>query len=330
MLPRVFVSTNIPDIGLDMLLTKANFEIWRDIEPPVREYFLEQVSIADGVIAVPGGTTKMDREAIDAGENLKIISSYSVGYDHIDVDYATHKGIMVTNTPGVLTDATADIAFGLLLSVSRRISEGERMMRAGEWKFWGPRMLLGQQVAGSSLGIIGLGRIGQAMAKRGRGFDMKLYYTGRNRQPEAEKELDIEYLSFEELLKTCDFISLHCPLTSETRGLIGEKELKMMKDTAILINTSRGPVVDQKVLARALAEKWIAGAGLDVFEKEPMDLDDPLLKLDNVTMTPHLGSASVKTREDMATMAVGNLLAGLEGKVPPNLLNPDVLKKLDI
>jgi glyoxylate reductase len=168
------------------------------------------------------------------------------------------------------------------------------------------------------------------MAKRGRGFDMKLYYTGRNRQPEAEKELGIEYLSFEELLKTCDFISLHCPLTSETRGLIGEKELKMMKDTAILINTSRGPVVDQKVLARALEEKWIAGAGLDVFEKEPMDLDDPLLKLDNVAMTPHLGSASVKTREDMATMAVGNLLAGLEGKVPPNLLNPDVLKKLDI
>lgn len=330
MLPRVFVSTNIPDIGLDMLLTKANFEIWRDIEPPVREYFLEQVSIADGVIAVPGGTTRMDREAIDAGENLKIISSYSVGYDHIDVDYATHKGIMVTNTPGVLTDATADMAFGLLLSAARRISEGERLMRSGGWKFWGPRMLLGRQVAGSSLGIIGLGRIGQAMAKRARGFDMELYYTGRNRNPEMEKELGITYLSLEELLKNCDFVSIHCPLTPETRGLIGERELQMMKDTAILINTSRGPVVDQKMLARALKEEWITGAGLDVFEKEPMDLDDPLLKLDNVAMAPHLGSASVKTREDMATMAVDNLLAGLEGKVPPNLLNPDVVKKLDL
>ncbi len=327
MLPRVFVATNIPDIGLDMLLTKANFEIWRDIEPPLREYFLEQVSIADGVVAIPGATTKMDREAIDTGKKLRIISSYSVGYDHIDVEYATEKGILVTNTPGVLTDATADLAFGLLLMAARRMSEGERLMRSGGWRYWGPRMLLGQQVAGSSLGIIGLGRIGQAMAKRARGFDMKLYYTGRNRRPELEKELGISFLSFEDLLGTCDFISIHCPLSPETRSLIGEKELKKMKDTAILINTSRGPVVDQKALARALKEEWIAGAGLDVFEKEPMGPEDPLLQLDNIVMTPHLGSASVKTREDMATVAISNLLAGLEGKTPPNLLNPGVLKK---
>ena len=327
MLPRVFIATNIPDIGLDMLLTKANFEIWRDIEPPVREYFLEQVSIADGVVAIPGGTTKMDREAIDAGRNLRIISSYSVGYDHIDVAYATEKGILVTNTPGVLTDATADLAFGLLLMAARRMSEGERLMRSGGWRYWGPRMLLGQQVAGSSLGIIGLGRIGQAMAKRAKGFDMKLCYTGRNRRPELEKELGISFLSFEDLLGTCDFISIHCPLSQETRSLIGEKELKMMKKTAILINTSRGPVVDQKALARALKEEWIAGAGLDVFEKEPMDAEDPLLQLDNIAMTPHLGSASTKTREDMAIKAVTNLLAGLEGKTPPDLLNPEVLKK---
>ena len=327
MLPRVFIATNIPDIGLDMLLTKANFEIWRDIEPPVREYFLEQISIADGVVAIPGATTKMDREAIDAGRNLRIISSYSVGYDHIDVAYATEKGILVTNTPGVLTDATADLAFGLLLMAARRMSEGERLMRSGGWRYWGPRMLLGQQVAGSSLGIIGLGRIGQAMAKRARGFDMKLYYTGRNRRPELEKELGISFLSFEDLLGTCDFISIHCPLSPETKSLIGEKELKMMKKTAILINTSRGPVVDQKALARALKEEWIAGAGLDVFEKEPMDAEDPLLQLDNIAMTPHLGSASTKTREDMAIKAVTNLLAGLEGKTPPDLLNPEVLKK---
>ena len=327
MLPRVFIATNIPDIGLDMLLTKANFEIWRDIEPPVREYFLEQITIADGVVAIPGATTKMDREAIDAGRNLRIISSYSVGYDHIDVAYATEKGILVTNTPGVLTDATADLAFGLLLMAARRMSEGERLMRSGGWRYWGPRMLLGQQVAGSSLGIIGLGRIGQAMAKRARGFNMKLYYTGRNRKPELEKELGISFLPFEDLLGTCDFISIHCPLSPETRSLIGEKELKMMKKTAILINTSRGHVVDQKALARALKEEWIAGAGLDAFEKEPMDPEDPLLQLDNIAMTPHLGSASTKTREDMAIKAVTNLLAGLEGKTPPDLLNPEVLKK---
>lgn len=327
MLPRVFVSTNIPEIGLDMLLSKANFEVWRDAEPPEREYFLKQVAMADGIIATPGVTTKIDRETIDAGPKLRVVSSYSVGYDHIDLGYATEKGIMVTNTPDVLTDATADLAFALLLSAARRMGEGDRLMRSGNWRCRSPRMLIGQQVAGSSLGIVGLGRIGRAMAERGNGFGMKLFYTGRSRKEKFEKELGIEFLPFDELLKTCDFISLHCPLTPETEGLIGERELKMMKDTAILVNTSRGPVVDQAALIRALEEKWIAGAGLDVFLKEPVDADDPLLKLDNVAFTPHLGSATVKTREDMAVMAVTNLLAGLAGEIPPNLLNPEVLEK---
>jgi len=324
MLPMVFISTNIPDAGIDMLLGKANFEVWRDVPPPRRKYFLQKVANADGVIAIPGATTCMDKEAIDVGKKLKIISSYSVGYDHIDVEYATSRGIMVTNTPGVLTDATADMAFGLLLMAARRMSEGERLMRSGKWRYWGPRMLLGQQVSGSSLGIVGLGRIGTAMARRAKGFGMDLYYTGSSRKEDLEKELGIKYLPFHELLKTCDFISLHCPLNSETEGLIGEAELKMMKSSAILVNTSRGRVVDQRALTRALQEEWIAGAGIDVFEKEPIAKDDPLLKLPNVAMTPHLGSASVRTREDMATMAAGNLLAGLEGKRPPNLLNPSV------
>lgn len=326
MLPMIFISTNIPDVGIDMLLGKANFEVWRDVPPPKRKYFLQKVSNADGVIAIPGAATKMDKEAIDAGKKLRIISSYSVGYDHIDVEYATSKGIMVTNTPGVLTDATADIAFGLLLMAARRMSEGERLMRSGKWRYWGPRMLLGQQVSGSSLGIIGLGRIGTALAKRAKGFDMELYYTGNSRKEDLEMELGIRYLPFKELLATCDFISVHCPLSPETEGLIGEEELKMMKPSAILINTSRGKVVDQKALARALQEEWIAGAGLDVFEMEPIAKDDPLLKLPNVAMTPHLGSASVQTREAMASMAVENLLAGLEGKRPPNLVNPSVWK----
>jgi glyoxylate reductase len=327
MLPRIFVSTDIPEVGLDMLLAKVNFEIWRDTEPPEREYFLKQVAIADGIIATPGVTTKIDRETIDAGSKLRIVSSYSVGYDHIDLEYATEKGIMVTNTPGVLTDATADMAFGLLLASARRIGEGERLMRSGKGCNWGPKLLVGQQVAGSSLGIIGLGRIGTAMAERAAGFGMKIFYTGRSRKQDAEKKLGIKYISLHDLLTTCDFVSIHCPLTPETKGLIGKKELRMMKETAILVNTSRGPVVDQDAITTALKEKWIAGAGLDVFRKEPLDPDDPLTGLENVVLAPHLGSATVKTRNDMAVMAVSNLLAGLSGEVPPNLLNSEVLEK---
>lgn len=327
MLPNIFISTNIPEKGVNMFLGKANFEVWRDDMPPERSYFLQKISRADGIIAFPSATTMIDREAIDAAKKLRVISCYSVGYDHIDVEYATEKGIIVTNTPGVLTDATADIAFGLILMAGRRMSEGERLIRSGKWTTWGPRFLLGNQVSGSSLGIVGLGRIGQAVARRAAGFDMKIFYTGRSRKQDLERELGVSFLPFDELISSCDFISLHCPFTPETEGLIGKEELQRMKKSAILINTSRSRVVDTDALYAALREEEIAGAGVDVFDSEPVDPDDPLIQLDNIAMTPHIGSASIKTREAMAVMAAENMMAGLSGQIPPNPVNPEVLEK---
>jgi glyoxylate reductase len=327
MLPNIFISTNIPEKGIKLFVGKANFEVWRDDNPPEREYFLQKISNAHGVIAFPSATTNIDKEAIDAAEKLKVISCYSVGYDHIDVSYATKKGIIVTNTPGVLTDATADIAFGLILMAGRRMSEGERIIRSGNWTTWGPRFLLGRQVSGASLGIVGLGRIGQAVAKRARGFGMDLFYTGRNRKESLEKELGIKYLPFDDLIANCDFISLHCPLNSETEGMIGNVEFERMKNTAVLVNTSRSRVVDTEALYLALKNGQIAAAGVDVYDSEPVAPDCPLLELENIAMTPHIGSASHETREGMAVMAVENMLAALEGKMPPNPVNPEVFEE---
>jgi len=327
MLPNIFISTNIPEKGINLLVGRANFEVWRDDDPPEREYFLQKISNADGVIAFPSVTTNIDSEAIDAAGKLKVISCYSVGYDHIDVSYATKKGIIVTNTPGVLTDATADIAFGLILMAGRRMSEGERIIRSGNWTTWGPRFLLGRQVSGASLGIVGLGRIGQAVAKRAKGFGMDLFYTGRTRKESLEQELGIKYLPFDDLIAECDFISLHCPLNSETEGMIGTAEFERMKNTAVLVNTSRSRVVDTEALYLALKNGQIAAAGVDVYDSEPIAEDSPLLELENIAMTPHIGSASHETREGMALMAVENMLAALDGKMPPNPVNPEVFEK---
>lgn len=222
MKPKVFVAAHIPEAGTDLLKDQFELDIWSDEAPPDRQTFLNRISDRDAVIAIPGKSTAMDREALDRAPSLKVISSYSVGYDHIDVAQATKRGILVTNTPDVLTDATADVAFGLLLMAARRMGEGERMIRSGRWKHWGPRTLLGLQAAGASLGIVGLGRIGAAMARRAKGFSMKLFYTGRNRNAQLEEELGITFLPLGEMLECCDFISLHCPLKPGTIGLIGE------------------------------------------------------------------------------------------------------------
>lgn len=326
MKPKVFVAAHIPEAGTDLLKDRFDLDIWTDEAPPDRPTYLERITGKDGIIAIPGKSTVMDDEAMNRAPDLKVISSYSVGYDHIDVASATKRGILVTNTPDVLTDATADIAFGLLLMAARRMGEGERMIRSGRWKHWGPRTLLGQAVAGASLGIVGLGRIGAAMARRARGFSMPLFYTGRSRNAQLEQELDITFLPLPEMLKTCDFVSLHCPLTAETRGLIGETELRSMKPDAVLVNTSRGPVVDTKALIRALREGWIAAAGLDVFDKEPLPMNSPLLELENVVLEPHIGSASHQAREAMAVMAANNLLAAMDGGRPPQLVNPEAWK----
>lgn len=325
MRPKVFVTRKIPETGLRMLEDRFRLKVWEGETGPDKKTLLKEVEDIDGLISLL--SDPIDREVLDAAGKLKVISNYAVGYDNIDVTYATEKGIYVTNTPGVLTDATADLAFALLISTARRIVEADRFTRSGRWKGWGPKLFLGHEVTGSSLGIIGLGRIGTAMARRGTGFEMDLYYYSRRPKPDAEEELGITRLSLDELLQTCDFISLHCPLTSETEGMIGERELKMMKDNAILINTSRGKVVDQDALYRALKEGWIAGAGLDVFDPEPIPAGHPLLELENVVVAPHIGSAGLRTREKMAEMVAADVIAVLEGRQPENLVNRSLMKE---
>jgi glyoxylate reductase len=266
---------------------------------------------------------RIDAAVLNAGRRLRVVANMAVGYDNVDVSAATERGILVTNTPGVLTETTADMAWALLLAAARRVAEGNRLTRTGGWKAWHPSFLLGRDVHGATLGIIGLGQIGLAVARRARGFDMRLLYHSRTRRPEAESELGLEFVELERLLKESDFVTLHVPLSERTRHLIGERELALMKPTAVLVNTTRGPVVDQRALYRALKERRIAAAGLDVAEEEPIPLDDPLLTLDNVTITPHVGSASVATRGKMAAMAVENVLAALRGEQPPNCVNPE-------
>ncbi|HUO28140.1 MAG TPA: D-glycerate dehydrogenase [Bryobacteraceae bacterium] len=270
---------------------------------------------------------KFTPEVLATLDGIKVIANVAVGFDNIDVPAATRCGILVTHTPDVLTDTTADFAFTLLMAAARRVVEGHRFVHSGEWTKWRVDLLVGQDVHHRTLGIFGMGRIGQAVARRGKGFGMRIIYHDSRRAPEAiEKELGLELKSAEEVLREADFVSLHVPLMPETRHLIGARELRMMKPTAILVNTSRGPVVDEPALAEALAQKVIAGAGIDVFENEPR-VDPGLLKLENVVLAPHIASASVDTRIKMSMMAAENAVAGIEGRRPPNLLNPELWEK---
>jgi len=267
---------------------------------------------------------KFTASVIDSLDGVKIIANVAVGFDNIDVPAATRKGILVTNTPDVLTETTADFAFALLLAAARRVVEGHQFVHAGEWRKWRIDLLVGQDVHHRTLGIFGMGRIGQAVARRGRGFSMRIVYHDAVRAPEpVERELALDFVSKEQLLREADFVSLHVPLLDSTRKLIGEPELQLMKKTAILVNTSRGPVVDEAAVAKALAEGWIAGAGLDVFEREP-EVNPALLRLKNVVVAPHIASASVDTRREMSKLAARNAVAALEGRRPPTLLNPEV------
>ncbi|MGB9877115.1 MAG: glyoxylate reductase [bacterium] len=321
---KVFVTRVIPEEGLKLVLENCDAEIWQEETPPPREVLIEKIKDCEGILCLL--TDKIDGEVMDNATKLRIISNYAVGYDNIDVKEATRRKIMVTNTPGVLTETTADLTFALILATARRLVEADKFTRSGKWKSWGPMLFLGRDVYGATLGIIGMGRIGQAVARRAKGFNMKIIYYSRRRNEEAEKELGAEYRELHSLLKEADIITIHTPLTEETYHLIGEKELSLMKPSAILINTARGAVVDQRALFKALKEKRIFGAGLDVYEKEPIDADDPLLELDNVVVLPHIGSATVETRGRMARMAAENLLAGLRGEIPQNLVNPEVLQ----
>ena len=321
---KVLVTRPLPSQAIEMLKKKFEVALNSDDRPLTRHELLDGLKGKDGVLCLL--TDKMDAEAIGANPQLKIIANYAVGYDNIDVKAATAKGIPVSNTPGVLTDATAELAWSLLFSAARRIPESDRFTRDGKFKSWGPMTLLGRGISGKALGIIGAGRIGAAFALKSKGFGMKvLYYEIGGNNELMEKELGAKRVGLEELLKNSDFVSIHVPLTHETRHLIGEKELKMMKPTAVLVNTARGPIVNEKALAKALKEKWIFAAGLDVYENEPK-VEEELLKLENVVLAPHIGSATVETRARMATLAAENIIAALEGKVPPTCLNPDYVK----
>jgi glyoxylate reductase len=323
--PSVFVTRALPGgDALPRLQAAAEVFVWPEESPPPYEEIVRRAADADALLTML--SDPIDAAVLDAGRRLRVIANMAVGYDNVDVSAATERGILVTNTPGVLTETTADLAFALLLAAARRVAEGDRLTRTGGWKAWHPSFLLGHDVHGATLGIVGLGQIGRAVARRARGFDMRLLYHSRTRRRETEAELGLEFVELEQLLKESDFVTLHVFLSPQTRHLIGERELALMKPTAVLVNTTRGPVIDQRALYRALKEGRIAAAGLDVAEEEPIPLGDPLLTLDNVTITPHVGSASVATRGKMAAMAVENVLAALRGEQPPNCVNPEAVR----
>lgn len=317
MKPRVFVSRVIPAAGLDRIREQCDVDVWPEQMPPPYEVLLERVKGVDGLLCLL--TDRIDANLMDAaGPQLKVISQMAVGYDNIDLAAAAERGIPVGHTPGVLTEATADLAFALLLAAARRIVEGVNYIKAGEWKTWEPETLLGADLTGATLGIIGLGRIGRAMIRRASGFDMRLIAHDPSASSESAAALGVSLVSLDTLLVESDFVSVHTPLTDATRHLINAEALRRMKRTAILINTARGPIVDQQALYAALKEGQIAHAALDVTDPEPIPADDPLLTLPNITIVPHIGSASVRTRNRMAEIAAENLLAGLRGDSLPH------------
>ena len=324
--PRVFVTRRIPDKGLEMAQQAADLEIWLDPLPPPYATLLQKVKGCEALLCLL--TDRIDANLMDAiGPQVKVISQMAVGFDNIDIAAATARGIPIGNTPGVLTDTTADFAWALLMAAARRVVEGDKFTRAGEWKTWGPIDFLGPDVTGATLGIVGFGRIGQGLAKRAQGFDMRILYFDRQRNPEAEQKYGAQFVELETLLRESEFVSLHTVLSPETYHLMDDVRLGQMKRSGILINTSRGPVVDPAALYRALSSGTIAYAALDVTEPEPIKLDDPLLTLDNIIIAPHIASASYQTRDKMATMAAANLIAGLQGARLPNCVNPQVYDK---
>ncbi len=322
--PKVFVARVIPDDGLDRVVAETDALVWPDELPPPREELLRSVEGCDGILTLL--TDRVDAELLDrAGPQLKVVSNYAVGVDNVDVPECTRRGIPVGNTPGVLTETTADLAWALLMAAARRLPEGDRYVRAGQWQTWGPMLLLGPDVHGSTLGIVGFGRIGQAMARRAAGFGITVLYNDQAQLPDdVTGPLAATYVELDELLARSDFVSLHVNLSDETRGLMNAERFAQMKPTAVVINTARGPVIDPRALYEALRDGVIAAAALDVTDPEPIPLDDPLLTLDSCLVVPHIASASRATRGKMAEMAAANLLAGLRGERLPTAVNPEV------
>ncbi len=315
--PQVLVTRRIPQAGMKILEEGAIVDVNELDAPMPREELLRRIRGKDGVLCML--SDRMDGEVMNAGAGLKAISTYAVGYNNIDVREAARRGILVTNTPGVLREATADLAWSLLMAVARKIPQSDRFVREGRFAGWGPELFLGHEVHGRTLGIVGLGDIGSAVARRARGFDMKVLYHNRTANPRA-REIGAELVPLDDLLRRSDFVSLHVPSTPQTRHLIGPRELGLMKNTAIIVNAARGEIIDEAALVIALREGRIAGAGLDVYEGEPL-LSPGLADLDNVVLTPHTGSGTYAARDRMAIMAAGNLLTALRGERPPNLVD---------
>jgi glyoxylate reductase len=320
----VLVTRRLPQRVMELLAERCEVDLWEGPPEAIpRDELLRRIRGRVGAITLL--TERVDAEFLDAaGPDLKIVANYAVGFDNIDVEECTRRGVLASNTPEVLTETTADLAWALLMAAARRIAEGDRFLRARKGWIWDPQMMLGQDVHDRVLGIVGFGRIGQAMARRARGFGMKvIYYDAYRPPPEVDRELDAEYREFDELLSEADFITIHVALTPETRHMFGADQFRRMKPTAVLVNSSRGPVIDEGALAQALRDGEIFGAGLDVFEKEP-DVHPDLLELENAVIVPHLGSATVETRNAMGMLAAENLIAALEGRKPQTLINPEV------
>lgn len=314
----------LPEDILESIARECEMKVWPMEDKPVpREVLEKEIEDVDGVLSLL--TENIDADLLAKAPNLKIISNMAVGYNNIDVEAATSRGVLVTNTPGILTETTADLTFALLMMTARRLEEASQFLRQGQWKTWSPMLLTGQDIYGATLGIIGMGRIGEAVAKRAKGFDMNILYFNRSRKPEVEEKYGVEYRELDDLLAQSDYVCILTPYTPETHNLIGKKELALMKKTGILINTARGGIVDEEALYEVLAKKDIYAAGLDVFATEPVPMDHPLLNLPNCVTLPHIGSATINTRRGMATLATKNLLWGLKGKKPPHCVNPEVL-----
>ncbi len=321
--PKVFVTRRIPQAALDKLEPQVEMKIWPGELPPPYETLLEKVRGIDALLCLL--TDRIDRPLMEAARtSIKVISQMAVGYDNIDIQAATALGIPVGNTPGVLTETTADFAWALLMAAARRVVEADKLTRAGGWKTWGPMFMLGTDIFGATLGIVGFGRIGQAIARRAAGFNMRILMYDRNPSQEAAEAYRATWVPLERLLAESDFVTIHTSLNDETLHMFGAEQFKLMKPTAILVNTSRGPVVDQPALVAALRARTIAAAAIDVTETEPIPAGDPLLTLENLVITPHIASASIQARSKMAVMAADNLLAGLAGERLPNCANPQV------
>ncbi len=322
--PIVFVTRRLPGGALDLLAQGTDLRLWEEEEPPPHRELQRQAVRCHGLLTLL--TDRVDARLLEAADGLVVVSNMATGFDNIDLAAASERRILVTRTPGVLSETVADFTFALLLATARRVAEGDRYVRAGRWKTWGPSTLLGRDVFGASLGIVGMGGVGQEVAKRARGFGMRILYHSRTRKPALERRFRMTYLSLADLLRQSDFVTLHAALTPQTRPIIGKRELGLMKDTAVLVNTGRGPLVDQKALYQALKAGRIAGAALDVTDPEPIAPDDPLLSLDNVVIAPHIASASTATRSRMAMLAAENLLAALAGRIPRDSVNRDIAR----